>query len=107
MTTKKHLKRRVRSTAARTGEPYATVLRKIRLQQENRMSPIADHIASCSFCTKPSTAVRRLVAGPGVYICDECVALSATIIADVDARTTPEESAHRRSPSAAFLKGDK
>lgn len=61
------------------------------------MPPNANDIASCSFCAKPSSAVRRLVAGPGVYICDECVALSATIIAEVDAGTTPEESAARRS----------
>ena len=27
----------------------------------------------CSFCGKPQSQVKRLVAGPGVYICDECV----------------------------------
>ena len=32
-------------------------------------------LASCSFCMKPNTEVSWLVAGPGVYICDECVAL--------------------------------
>lgn len=37
-------------------------------------------IARCSFCGKPATEVGKLVAGPGVYICDECVALSASII---------------------------
>jgi hypothetical protein len=37
-------------------------------------------IASCSFCGKPNTEVDRLVAGPGVYICNECVALSQQII---------------------------
>jgi hypothetical protein len=37
-------------------------------------------IASCSFCGKPNTEVERLVAGPGVYICNECVALSQQII---------------------------
>jgi len=37
-------------------------------------------IAACSFCLKPSTEVATLVAGPGVYICDECVALSAQLI---------------------------
>jgi hypothetical protein len=41
MTTKKHLKRRVRSRAAETGEPYATALRKIRHQQENRIADSA------------------------------------------------------------------
>jgi len=53
-----------------------------------------DFIAFCSFCAKPSTAVRRLVAGPGVYICDECIDLSATIVAEA-ANVTPEESARR------------
>jgi hypothetical protein len=37
-------------------------------------------IAACSFCLKPNTEVRRLVAGPGVYICDGCVALCAQLI---------------------------
>ena len=37
-------------------------------------------LARCSFCTKPDTEVTKLVAGPGVYICNECVALSASII---------------------------
>jgi ClpX C4-type zinc finger len=35
---------------------------------------------SCSFCLKPSTEVAKLVAGPGVYICDECVELCRQII---------------------------
>ena len=34
----------------------------------------------CSFCRKGPDEVAKLVAGPGVYICDECVALSAEII---------------------------
>jgi len=53
-------------------------------------------IASCSFCGKPDSAVQRLVAGPGVYICNECVELSASIIADA-AHTTAEEVSRRRS----------
>ncbi|WP_019930181.1 ClpX C4-type zinc finger protein [Nocardia sp. BMG111209] len=71
------------------------------------MPPTTD-IASCSFCTKPSSAVQRLVAGPGVYICNECVALSATIIADVNAGTPAGESAagrsHRDYPADEILK---
>ncbi|MGH9105095.1 MAG: ClpX C4-type zinc finger protein [Acidimicrobiales bacterium] len=58
-----------------------------------------DVIASCSFCAKPSTEVKKLVAGPGVFICSECVDLSATIIA-ATAEEAPEESARRR---AAFV----
>jgi hypothetical protein len=35
---------------------------------------------ACSFCLKPSTEVNRLVAGPGVFICDGCVALCAQLV---------------------------
>ncbi len=34
----------------------------------------------CSFCTKSQTQVRKLIAGPGVYICNECVDLCYEII---------------------------
>lgn len=38
-------------------------------------------IAACSFCLRPNTEVATLVAGPGVFICDQCVGLCAQIIA--------------------------
>lgn len=34
----------------------------------------------CSFCGKPQEQVRKLVAGPGVYICDECIELCTEIV---------------------------
>lgn len=34
----------------------------------------------CSFCNKSKEQVRRLVEGPGVYICDECIELCAELI---------------------------
>ncbi len=34
----------------------------------------------CSFCNKAQGEVRTLVAGPGVYICDECISLCQTIV---------------------------
>ena len=36
----------------------------------------------CSFCGKNQDQVRRLIAGPGVYICDECIDLCSDIIQD-------------------------
>jgi len=45
----------------------------------------------CSFCGKEQDAVKRLVAGPGVYICDECISLCTEIIAD--------EPAHLERPT--------
>ena len=34
----------------------------------------------CSFCGKSQKVVKRLIAGPSVYICDECVALCNGIL---------------------------
>ncbi|MCE5203159.1 MAG: ATP-dependent Clp protease ATP-binding subunit ClpX [Actinomycetia bacterium] len=34
----------------------------------------------CSFCGKPQHQVRKLIAGPGVYICDECIDLCVDIV---------------------------
>jgi ATP-dependent Clp protease ATP-binding subunit ClpX len=36
---------------------------------------------TCSFCGKHQRQVNRLIAGPGVYICNECVDLCVEIIA--------------------------
>ncbi|MCH3962774.1 MAG: ATP-dependent Clp protease ATP-binding subunit ClpX [Clostridium sp.] len=51
----------------------------------------------CSFCGKTQDQVRRLIAGPGVYICDECIELCSEIISDefeddvqVDMTTLPK-----------------
>lgn len=46
------------------------------------MTPATEQsaIAACSFCLKPNTEIAKLIAGPGVYICDECVSLCAQII---------------------------
>jgi ATP-dependent Clp protease ATP-binding subunit ClpX len=45
------------------------------------MSSVDQHL-SCSFCGKPQQLVAKLVVGPGVYICDECVTVCAQIIGD-------------------------
>ena len=34
----------------------------------------------CSFCGKSQRQVKKLIAGPGVYICDECIGLCVEII---------------------------
>ena len=36
----------------------------------------------CSFCVKDKETVAKLIAGPGVYICDECVGLCNLILAE-------------------------
>ena len=39
-----------------------------------------DSHLKCSFCGKSQEQVRKLIAGPGVYICDECVELCNEIL---------------------------
>ncbi|MBQ4339900.1 MAG: ATP-dependent Clp protease ATP-binding subunit ClpX [Firmicutes bacterium] len=39
-----------------------------------------DNTIRCSFCGKSQENVRRMVAGPGVYICDECIELCLDIL---------------------------
>ena len=36
----------------------------------------------CSFCGKPQNRVRKLIAGPGGYICDECIGVCTSILED-------------------------
>ncbi len=40
----------------------------------------------CSFCNKDKDAVAKLIAGPGVYICNECVHLCDLILAEEQVR---------------------
>ena len=47
----------------------------------------------CSFCGKHQDQVRRLIAGPGVYICNECIDLCMSILDDENGYAPePEES---------------
>ncbi len=50
----------------------------------------------CSFCGKSERQVRRLIAGPGVMICDQCVLLCNTMMADTPA--APPAGAALRVP---------
>lgn len=45
----------------------------------------------CSFCNKDKDAVTKLIAGPGVYICNECVDLCDRILAEELDRIRAEE----------------
>lgn len=42
----------------------------------------SDEELHCSFCGKPQSAVKKLIAGQGVYICDECVSVCNDILSE-------------------------
>ncbi|TMF57913.1 MAG: hypothetical protein E6I22_03075 [Chloroflexi bacterium] len=54
--------------------------------------------ARCSFCGKRQEQVRRLVAGPGVYICDQCIALSNQIMNEAPPDTPSEAASSKGKP---------
>ena len=47
---------------------------------------------NCSFCGKSADEVKNLIAGPSVYICDECVERFNEIIAEENKETDGTES---------------
>jgi len=47
-------------------------------------------VLKCSFCGKTQEQVKRLIAGPGVYICNECVELCLSILEDESVIAHPQ-----------------
>ena len=61
-------------------------------------SSSGDKLLYCSFCGKSQHEVRKLIAGPSVFICDECIELCNDIIRE---EGTGERGGARRSQQAA------
>jgi ATP-dependent Clp protease ATP-binding subunit ClpX len=48
------------------------------------------NITLCSFCGKSHAEVKKLIAGPGVYICDNCIILCKSVL-DKELSAEPNE----------------
>jgi ATP-dependent Clp protease ATP-binding subunit ClpX len=59
---------------------------------------------TCSFCGKPQEEVKKLIAGPAVYICDECIELCKDIIAEEAKLDDTSSAAAGRLPRPAEIK---
>jgi ATP-dependent Clp protease ATP-binding subunit ClpX len=64
------------------------ILTRVVMRRRRVTSTAAEEALRCSFCGKSRHEVVRLVAGPGVYICNECVDLSNQILAEELVRRT-------------------
>jgi ATP-dependent Clp protease ATP-binding subunit ClpX len=64
-----------------------------------------EELLTCSFCGKSQNDVRKLIAGPGVYICNECIDICNEIINDDEQAATPSARTHLPKPAEirAFL----
>ncbi len=56
----------------------------------------------CSFCGKCSDEVRKLIAGPTVFICNECVEMCIDIIDEGDAPASMDSRGDGRTPQEIF-----
>lgn len=66
-----------------------------------RIGESAD-LLKCSFCGKSQKQVRKLIAGPGVYICDECIELCNEIIEEELTEVESSEDSALPTPREIF-----
>lgn len=60
-----------------------TISKVARVELENHVSkPVKSSELSCSFCSLGQSEVKKLIAGPSCFICDQCVGLCADIVAE-------------------------
>jgi ATP-dependent Clp protease ATP-binding subunit ClpX len=58
---------------------------------------------ACSFCHKPQREVDKIIAGPNVYICSECIKLCLDIIRE-NAQSKPISWGHQKVPAPSKIK---
>ncbi|MDF1584328.1 MAG: ATP-dependent Clp protease ATP-binding subunit ClpX [Methyloprofundus sp.] len=64
----------------------------------------SDKILYCSFCGKSQSEVKKLIAGPSVYVCDECVDLCNDIIKEEFANDDLAEGGEQKLPKPKEIK---
>ncbi|MGC3988683.1 MAG: ATP-dependent Clp protease ATP-binding subunit ClpX [Chthoniobacteraceae bacterium] len=62
------------------------------------------NLTMCSFCGKSHAEVRKLIAGPGVYICDSCINVCKGILDKELTEDTRRQSTNLRVPKPAEIK---
>ena len=65
--------------------------------------PADEPILRCSFCNQSQAEVRKLVAGPNVFICDECVQVCSHILLDDDPPLAAEQAPAQQSTRSTMI----
>ncbi len=65
-----------------------------------------DKVLHCSFCGKSQNEVKKLIAGRGVYICDECIDVCINIVSQEaqEEKKTEEAAIHENLPTPSKIK---
>ena len=66
----------------------------------------ASNLTMCSFCGKSHSEVRKLIAGPGVYICDSCITLCKGILDKELKEDSRKKETTMRVPKPAKIRAD-
>lgn len=76
------------------------------MSNDQRGNSGRDKVFHCSFCGKSQHEVRKLIAGPSVYVCDECVSLCNDIINEEahDDKSAPAADALPRLPAPTEIR---
>src|SRR6202012_540207 len=74
------------------------------MQRRTWVARIGDggDLLKCSFCGKSQKQVKKLIAGPGVYICDECIDLCNEIIEEELTESSDVSFAELRKPKEIY-----
>ena len=73
------------------------------MSDENEGSNDDGKLLHCNFCGKSQHEVRKLIAGPSVYVCDECVELCNDIIRE-ELQESNDESDNSKLPTPMEIK---
>ena len=69
------------------------------MSDDKQNSGDSEKLLYCSFCGKSQHEVRKLIAGPSVYVCDECVELCNEIIREeIDEQSNDSDNDHLPTP---------
>ena len=74
-------------------ETYGLRASRVEGEVDRRRDEHGSGNLSCSFCGKSQKEVKKLIAGPTVYICDECIGLCNDIIAEEVEKEEPAAGA--------------
>ena len=69
------------------------------MSEKDKGSGSGDKLLFCSFCGKNQNEVRKLIAGPSVYICNECIDLCNDCL--LYTSPSPRDRTRSRMPSSA------
>ena len=72
------------------------------LLEESKKKPPKSNNYRCSFCGKNQEEVKKLIAGPTVFICDECIELCNEIMVEEWAQAKSEDAQHLLKPKDIY-----